>query len=203
MYKQDLKKYLDDLASIKPAPGGGSAAALSGAVACALASKVANFTVGKEKFKAVEEEMKNILERTEALRADFNRLCSEDAKVYRNFSEAMKLPKGPERQKKIQQALKEATAVPFEVCKSAHEAVKLSLVLAQKGNQNLITDSGIAALMFQCAFQSALLNVEINLKSIKDEEFILNIREILEPMEKEIAAITQEVNIEVERYLTK
>jgi len=199
MYRESLKKYLDDLASRKPAPGGGSAAALAGAIGAALLSKVANFTIGKDKYKAVEQEMAGILNHCEELREDFNSLCSEDARAYKKFSDAVKLPRGRERQKKIEQALKEATAVPLQVCKDAHRAVKLCLPLAQKGNANLITDVGIGAMLLECAFQSALLNVEINLKDIKDDRFILEVREVLEPMEKELVSINQEVSSEVER----
>lgn len=199
MYKDTLKKYLDDLASRKPAPGGGSAAALAGALGAALISKVANFTVGKDKYKAVEDEMQQILKRSQQLSQRFNELCSDDALAYKEFSEAVNLPKETaeqkkERQEKLQQALRGAAAVPLEICRLAHDAIKLCLPLAQKGNVNLITDVGIASLMLTCAFESALPNVEINLKSIKDEKFILEVREVLEPLEKEIAAVNQEVN---------
>ncbi len=201
MYKDSLKKYLDDLASNKPAPGGGSAAALLGAIACALLSKVARFTIGKEKYQAAEKEMSAILTRCEELRESLNSLCSEDARAYQKFSDAMKLPKGAERQQKIQEALKEATAVPLQVCRDAHEAIKFCLPLAQKGNVNLITDAGIGALMLECAFQAALLNVQINLKSIKDDQFILKVRGVLEPMEEELTSINQEVKTELKRRI--
>ncbi|UCD55639.1 MAG: cyclodeaminase/cyclohydrolase family protein [Candidatus Omnitrophota bacterium] len=202
MYKDVLKKYLDDLASKKPAPGGGSASALVGAAGAALLAKVANFTVGKEKYKGVEKEMAGILERSEALRENFNRLCSEDAMAYKKLSGAFKLSKEDKnRKKKIQEALKEATGVPFEICKAVHESIKMALPVAEKGNVNLITDAGIASLMLKCAFQSGLLNIEINLKSITDNEFIMNLRKVLEPMEKEVDAINEEVTEAVETHL--
>ena len=105
------------------------------------------------------------------------------------------------RKKRIQEALKEATGVPFEICRASHEAIKLALLAAEKGNTNLITDAGIASLMLRCAFQSGLLNIEINLKSITDNEFIVNLRKVLEPMEKEVDAINEEVTVEVEGHL--
>jgi len=206
MCQDSLKTYLDDLASTKPAPGGGSAAALAGAVGAALMSKVANFTIGKEKYKAVEEEISGLLDDSELLREDFGRLSSEDIHAYQGLAAAFRMPKETpaekkERQQKVQQALKEATSVPFEICQDAHKAIKLCLPLVKKGNANLITDSGIAAIMFKCAFESALLNVEINLKSIKDSEFVLKIRKELKPMQKEIDAINQKVNSEVKKHL--
>ena len=136
--------------------------------------EIVNSTVPE--YKDVEKEMADILNRSETLRESFTKLCSEDVSAYKNLSCAFKLPKETatekqERKMKVQQALKEAIAVPAQVCKDAHEAIKLCLPLAQKGNVNLITDTAIASIMLKCTFQSALLNVEINLKSIKDEEF--------------------------------
>lgn len=202
MYKdKPISEYLKELSSKSPIPGGGSAASLVGAIGASLLSKVANFTIGKEKYKNVEKEMRDILRDLEKLREDLERLCSEDAKAYKKLREAFKLPKSQEHNKRIQEALREVTAVPLEVCRNAHEAIKYCMPLAEKGNINLITDVGDACLMLNCAFQAALLNVEINLKTIKDEKFIRQIREVLEPMEKEINAINQGAVREVNKYL--
>ncbi len=208
MYRDSLKKYLDDLASKKPAPGGGSAAALAAALGVSLMSMVANFTVGKEKYKAVEDEIKAVLSSAEALREQLLKLVNEDVVAYKKLSGAYKLPKdNPEDKKKREQAiqagLKEALTSPLEVCKCCHQAGKLCPILGEKGNLNLISDVGVAVALLKSAFQSALLNVEINLKYIKDDEFILKVREVLEPMEQELAVINQEVIGEVEKHLIK
>lgn len=206
MYQDSLKKYLDDLASNKPAPGGGSAAALAAATGVALINMAANFTIGKEKYKSVEDEIKEVSSQAEGLRGKLMNLVDEDVAAYKKISSAFKLPKkSPEDKRKrtqaIQQGLKEALAPPLEVCKCCHQAGKLCPVLAEKGNRNLISDVGVAIVLLESAFQAALLNVEINLKSIKDEKFILEIREVLEPMEKELTAIKEEVENEVEKHL--
>ena len=206
MYKAELKKYLDDLAAKLPAPGGGSAAALTAATGVALISMVANFTVGKEKYKSVENEIKGVLSQAESLRQKLMDLVDEDVSAYNKISAAFKLPKESAEDKRkrtgaIQQGLKEALVPPLEVCKCCHKASKLCLVLTEKGNLNLISDVGVAIALLESAFQAALLNVEINLKSIKDEKFILEIRQILEPMEKEIIAIKEEVENEVAKHL--
>jgi formiminotetrahydrofolate cyclodeaminase len=206
IYKDALKKYLDDLAGRKPAPGGGSAAALSAAMGVSLVSMVANFTIGKDKYQDFEDEAKKILSSSEGLREKLVKLVDEDVKGYEKLSHAYKLPKEScadkeKRTQAIQEGLKQALIAPVEVCKCCHEGIKFCLPLAKKGNLNLITDVGIASMMFQCGFQSALLNVEINLKSIKEERFILEVREILEPMEKELEAVNQQVNIEVDKHL--
>ena len=206
MYQDALKKYLDDLASRKPAPGGGSAAALTAATGAALISMVANFTIGKEKYKSVEDEIKDVLSQAESLRQKLINLVDEDVTAYKKISAAYKLPKdNPEDKRKrneaIQQGLKEALAPPLEVCRCCHSASKLCSPLAEKGNLNLISDVGVAVALLDSAFHSALLNVEINLKSIKDDKFILEIREILEPMEKELAVISQEVKNRVWKHI--
>ncbi|MFC1632101.1 cyclodeaminase/cyclohydrolase family protein [Candidatus Omnitrophota bacterium] len=198
MYKETLQRYLDDLASNLPAPGGGSAAALASATGISLLSMVANFTIGKEKYKSVEENVRRILEVSEQLRLRLLELVDEDAAGYKQVSQAYKLPKETAEEKKqrrgaIQQALKEALAVPLEVCKLSHQAAKLCPQLAEQGNPNLISDVGVAIVLVEAAFQSALLNVEINLNGLKDEKFILEVREITEPLEKEIAAIKDQV----------
>ena len=95
----------------------------------------------------------------------------------------------------------EAMLVPLEVCEKTHEAMKLCMPLAKKGNINLITDVGDAAIMLEAAFQSAILNVEINLKAITDEKFVRGVREKLEPIAKEITAVKNKVKTEVEKHL--
>jgi len=199
-----VKEYIEELSSKSPVPGGGSVAALTGAIAAGLVCKVANFTVGKEQYRESEEEMQNILGRAGALTDYFKMLTTEDATAYKKLSDVFKLPKtDPARGKKIQAALVEAIDVPLQICKRAHAAIKLCLPLARKGNRNLITDVGIASFMFKCAFQSGLLNVEINLKSINDPDFILKMARTLKPLEEEINTVNEEVITEVESYLAK
>ena len=202
MYKESLKKYLDDLAGRKPAPGGGSAAALTAATGAGLVGMAANFTVGNDRYNDFEDEAKKILSSSEGLRQRLTNLVDEDAAGYEKLSRAYKLPRDSSEDKRkraqaVQEGLREALAAPLEVCRCCHKGIKLCLPLAAKGNPNLITDAGIAAMMFQCGFRSALLNVEINLKGIRDEKFAAGIREILEPMEAEISAMNEEIGKKV------
>ena len=200
--KESITKYLDDLSSSAPVPGGGSVAGITGALGAGLISKVANLTIGKEKYKEVEEEMKSILNRATKFREEFCKLSVEDVKAYKELSGVFKLPK-EERKGKLEQALKNAAKVPFEICKLTGEAIKLCLLLVQKGNKNLVTDTGIASIMLECAFESALLNVEINLKSLKDAGFILNMGKTLKTLEENIDTINGEVVREVEACLER
>lgn len=185
--KESLKKYLDDLASRKPAPGGGSAAALVAALGASLISMVANFTIGKEKYKQIKGKMQKILTKSEDLKLAMEKLIDEDVKVYKRLSEIYK-----SKQKDssvIQVALKEAASVPFEVCRLSVDAMKLCPVLAREGNPNLISDVDVAVHLLNAAFLSGLVNVEINFKNITDKEFIVELRGILQSLEKEIEAI--------------
>ncbi len=180
-----IRSYLDDLAAKRPTPGGGSAAALVGATGAGLLSMVANFSK--------EEVIKKILQKTEDLRRELTELVDRDVVVYQKVSAAYKLPKEKpvqkrKRSKAIQDALKEALTVPLEICKLCHEAIKLCGELAEKGNVSLISDVGVGVCLLEAAFQSALLNVEINLKGLKDEELIIETRKILEPLIGEVHA---------------
>lgn len=181
---EPLKKYLDETASGSPTPGGGSVSALAGAIGAALTSMVCNFTVGKEKYKDVEAEVAQILAEAESLRNKLLELMVEDTRVYGEVSKAYGMPRTTPEEKEartqaIQKALKLALQAPYEAALCCHKILKLNEPLLGKGNQNLISDVGVAALLAESALRSAVLNVEINLSYIKDEEFCNNIREKL------------------------
>ena len=144
---QSLKKYLNDLAAKLPAPGGGSAAALSGALGVSLMAMVCQFTLGKDKFRAVEGAIKEILDYTESSRKRLLELVDEDVEAFKNKDN------------------KKSLEVPLEVCRLASEAVNLCPDLAKMGNPNLISDVGCAVDLLVAAFDCGRLNVEINLKN--------------------------------------
>src|SRR5712692_2416499 len=175
--KQTVSRFLDELASASPAPGGGSAAALAGAVGSALSSMVCNLTVGKKKYAEVEAEMKQVLRKSEELRILFTGMIDRDADAFNKVMEAYALPKETEDQKAlrsaaIQEATKEAALVPLELMKHAIDALALSEAAAVKGNANSASDAGTAAQMLHAACESAALNVRINLAAIRDTEFV-------------------------------
>ncbi len=184
---EPLRRYTDALASGQPAPGGGSAAALVGALGAALNSMVANFTVGREKFAAVEEEVRRQLSRSEELRGALQRLTQADTEAYGQVAAAQKMPRDSDEQKAarkaaMQRALKAAAEVPREAVKAAHGVVEIAADLGDKGNPNLITDVGVAAKFAVAAMECAALNVEINLAYIKDESYVEECREELKPL---------------------
>ena len=174
---QKLNEFLEDLASSKPAPGGGSAAAVAGALAAALSSMVANLTIGKEQYKDVEGAFEGILEEAEVLRKEFLQAIGEDIEAYNKVMDAYGLPRETEEEKKkrretIQSALKGATEPPFKMAELAGDVLELSKECALSGNSHAVTDAGASAILAQAAARTALLNVDINLSSISDSDFV-------------------------------
>ena len=170
-----VSNFLNELASNSPTPGGGSVAALAGALGVALISMVGNLTVGKKKYEDVEEDIKKILSSSEKLRYELSQLIEDDVKVFNNFMTTYKMPKETENEKKIrtekmQEALIKAAKVPLRVAYKCLDILSLSKEVAEKGNINVVSDAGVAALMAEAALESAILNVKINLKMIKDEK---------------------------------
>lgn len=167
--------FLDELASNSPTPGGGSVAALAGALGAALISMVGNLTLGKKKYEDVEEDIKKIISSSEKLRYELSQLVEEDVKVFNNFMATYKMPKETEDEKriraeKIQASLIEAAKVPLKVAYKCLDIMILSKEVAEKGNVNVVSDAGVAVLMAEAAIDSAILNVKINLRMIKDEK---------------------------------
>jgi formiminotetrahydrofolate cyclodeaminase len=173
MQQESLGNFLDQLASNTPTPGGGSVAALCGALSAALSSMVANLTLGREKYQDVEPAIREALEQSERLRAAFTQLIADDIAAYGTLSAAYKQPKAtPDEQAKrsaqIQEALKGAAEAPLRIAEQARQALDLCRTLGEIGNTNVISDIGVAVITAHAALESAELNVLINLKAIKD-----------------------------------
>ncbi len=191
-----LREYLDQLASAAPTPGGGAAAALTGAQGAALVSMVCNLTVGKPKFADVEADMRQVLERSEALRSRLLALADEDATAFGRVSEAYRLPKETPEQKAarraaIQEALKGAEAVPMQVMEACLDVMRLAVTVAAKGNPNVVSDAAVAGILAHAGLLSAADNVRINLKFIKDEAFVQTESERLHRLLAEAEAVRQ------------
>mgnify|MGYP001583407300 CR=1 FL=1 len=174
--KKPLQKFLDDLSSKLPAPGGGAAASLTGALGAALVSMVANFTVGNEKYKNVEAEIAPVLNMTESIRNKLTKLIQADVDAYSKFSIAYKLPKTTDKEKHsrqlaIESAAKDALEVPMQIAICCYEILKLCPILLEKGNPNLVSDVGCSAILANAGIKLAYLNVKINMSSITDEIF--------------------------------
>ncbi len=169
--------FYDDVASSSPAPGGGSVSASAGALAASLAAMVCRLTVGKKQYAAVKDELAEVRDKADALRVELIKLIDTDKEAFNAVMDAFKLPKGSEEQqevrnKAIQEATRGAASVPLEVMGKSLEAMRLAHVVAEKGNENSITDAGVAGLMGAAAVEGAGYNVRINLTSIDDKDFV-------------------------------
>lgn len=174
--RRTIESYLDSLASAEPEPGGGSAAALVGALGAALVTMVANLTLGKEKYAEAQDDMTKVKKSAERLQNELEELVTLDAEAYAAVAEAMKLPRATEAQKTertrvLQTALKGAAEVPLRVAEAAAEVARLTFPAAEKGNLYAVSDAAVAVVMADAAAQSAALNVRMNLAWIDDEDF--------------------------------
>lgn len=199
--ERPLKEYLDDLAARKPAPGGGSAAALAASSGTGLMLMVANYTVGNPKYKDVEAKAADILVRAGRLKDEFDRLIDADVEAYTRLSKAMKEFKNDPA--KLDAAYKEAAEPPLNICRKAHECLLLAAELVGCGNKNLITDTAIAAILLEGAFFSAKFNVYINLKYIKDLTFVEKIHNTLSPLEEAVPKLKEEIVERCEEVISK
>jgi methenyltetrahydrofolate cyclohydrolase len=196
--EETLQRYLDDLASAQPTPGGGSTAALSGAMGTALASMVCRLTMGKPAYASVQQEIEELLGRTEYLRSRFQQLMQEDIKVYGRLSASYKLPRETTderefRTKAIQQQLVEAALVPLDVAECAAELIQCCLRIAEIGNTTVLSDVATGAILASSAGEGAAFMVRINLRSMKDDKLVAELGDRLNKALMIIAEGVQQV----------
>lgn len=182
-----LSDYLSELASAAPAPGGGSAAALAGALGASLVAMVSRLTIGRKNYADVSPQFEAILPRADALRDELIGLMQEDSAAYAGVMEAYRMPKETDdeketRERAIQESLIYASEIPLRVAQACAEILMQSELAAEQGNKNAASDGGAGALMAEAGLQAALLNVRINLGLIKDETYVAEMRAQLEPL---------------------
>lgn len=193
-----LQKFIDVTAGSDPVPGGGSISALAGTLSAALTHMVAGLTIGKKKYLEVEDEMKVIAEKTSEIQALLYEAIDRDSEAYNVVFDAFKLPKETDEEKKkrsgaIQEATKVAADVPMEVAEMAFSLIPYIKAVVAKGNQNAVTDGCVAMLCCRTAVLGALLNVRINLGSIKDQDFVKEYEARAKKMEDAISDIEKEI----------
>jgi glutamate formiminotransferase/formiminotetrahydrofolate cyclodeaminase len=179
--------FAASVAAPTPAPGGGSVAAYAAALGAALVQMVAGLTLGRKKYAAVEPEMMGVREAAQKLAARLQDLVSEDAQAYSLVTEAYKIPKeAPERIPKIDAALIGAAVVPLETARACASVVDLAVVVAERGNQNALSDAAVAALLGAAACKGAAYNVQVNVASLHD-------RALGEPLVNEARMLNERV----------
>ena len=193
-----VEQFVSLTASDAPAPGGGSVTALVASLGAALAEMVANLTVGKEKYAAVDAQMREVAAQTSALRAELVDGIQKDVDSFTAYMTALRMPKDTEeqkaaRQQAMQQGLKTAALVPIDVAKTAVKIFPLAQRAVQYGNPMAVTDGLAAAMLARSAVLGALLNVKINLASIKDEVFVADISAQVKQLEKQAITLEKQV----------
>ncbi len=169
--EQPLGQFLEAVASRRATPGGGSVAALMGALGAALLCMVARLTVGKRGYEAVASEMEALLEKADLLKDQLEKAIEADVEAFNRVMDAYRLPEGEGRERALQEALRQATEVPLECARLAADVVILSQIAAEKGNRNLLSDAQMAALAAFAALKGSALNVQINAERLQDSAF--------------------------------
>jgi formiminotetrahydrofolate cyclodeaminase len=185
MNQSSIDQFLDRLASGDPTPGGGSAAAIMGAMGAALVSMVCNVSFGKKGYEAAEPELRNMLMRSEQLRGRLAAMVAEDIAAFDSLMAAYKLPKSSDEEKSrraetIQASLERATRVPLECARACSEVVEMARRAADLGYKHVISDVGVGVAAADAALRSAALNVFINAPSLKDRGFAASASEEVE-----------------------
>jgi len=204
LLRLNLREFVNELSMDSPTPGGGSTAALCGALSASLSSMVSNLSVGKKGYEKVEKEMKKNAASAQILKDELLNAVDADTKAFNKVMAAYRLPKSTEEQKKekdraVEEALKEATLVPFSVLEKSIEAMKLAKEAALKGNKNSVSDAGVAALAAQTAAEGAYYNIKINLPNIQDKPFKTRIQRKANSLRRESAKLS----IELKRIMEK
>lgn len=206
--EKTCEDFVDVLASKSAVPGGGGAAALTGAIGIALGSMVCNLTIGKKKYAEHEESVKSILEKARSLEKDLIGMIDEDAECFLPLSKAYGLPSLTDEEKKIksetmENALKKACEVPIKIVKVCYESIKLHEDLVDKGSRLAISDIGVGVQCLRASILSGQLNVLININSIKDEKYVNEVRNEINSLVEEGVKICDEVYLKVEKALNK
>jgi len=191
-----LEQFLETLGSSAPTPGGGAASALVGALAAALAEMVAQLTVGRPKYAAVEKRAQAVLRETQRLRSELLALVDEDAQAYGGVAAAYALPKATEverrtRDEAIQAALVAAMQPPLQIMELTCDVLRLANEIAEIGNPTVASDAGCAALLGEAAARAAGLNVMANVVLLRDEQVAGEARACVAALEAQAAEVRE------------
>ena len=201
--EKNIDKFLAELASSAPTPGGGGAAALCGALGIALGNMVGSLTLGKKKYADVQEDISELNAKAEALRAGFVALVDADAEAFAPLSRAYSIPKDdPARDEIMEPALLKAAEAPLEIMRKCAEALELISGYAAKGSALAISDAGCAAALCGAAMEAAALNVKINTKSMKNRAVADSINAEMNELLQKYFALSQEIYNDVSGRLS-
>ena len=190
MYSEkSIQEFLDDLSSSNSIPGGGSAAALSGALNAAVISFIANLTIDKEKYKEVEAEAKEILAESEELKKEMLLMIDQDSRILSDILDSYKAGD----KNKVKTVCQDAVEFSMDMTKKAVRLMRLSLEISEIGNRMLASDFEVAAYIGDAAVSSAIANVKINLKSLDNKDYIENVKKDYLKLKNESSRLKDEI----------
>lgn len=193
-----VEEFLSALGSEAPTPGGGSAAAVAGAMGAALAEMVAALTLSKEKYADSHESLRPIASAAGSARREFLNLARQDAQAYEEVLRARRLPRATEEEKKnrerlLEEANRRAAEIPMMTARAAVRLLEELPELVERGNPNAASDAGAAALLLDAAAEGALLNVSINLSGVGDASFIARMQRQTADLQEEAQRLRSQV----------
>lgn len=176
LVKHTIEEFSSVLSSNSPAPGGGSVAALSGALGADLVSMVCNLSIGKEEFSASNDALTDVLAKARGLSQSLLERVDLDTEAFNGVMAAFKMPKATDEEKKsrgeaIQAGYKNAIQSPLGIARECLDVLKLAETLLGRSNTNALSDLGVASQQAHAGLEGAIMNVKINLPSIKDAEY--------------------------------
>jgi len=201
-----VREFLERAGAGTPTPGGGSVAALAGALAVSMVSMVANLTLGRERYRDVEPVVRSILEQAGGLAKEFEALAADDMAAFDRVLAAYRLPQDGAQEREtrrnaVQAALRQATEIPLETARAGLSALRLTERLAAVGNPLVLSDAAVAGYLAQAAVRSALVNVGVNASLIRDRDYAERILRERKRLEAEAVTITERVERTVESRL--
>jgi len=202
-----VNDFVDEVSRESPAPGGGSIAALAGALGASLTSMVCNLSIGKRGSEEVEKDLKTVADKVQEIKDFLLRAVDEDTNAFNEYMAARRLPQKNEEEKKVknkalQEGLKKAVTVPLNTAKRSSEIIDLARIAVEKGNINSVTDAGVGAHIAYTGVKGGIFNVLINLKEIEDKKFIEDMietcRELDQRARKNVDAVMKRVHQKIE-----
>jgi glutamate formiminotransferase / formiminotetrahydrofolate cyclodeaminase len=195
--------FVDEVSRESPAPGGGSIAALAGALGAALASMVSNLSIGKRGTEKVEEELKPVADKAQQLKEKLVKAIDDDTNAFNAYMDARRLPGRTDEEKKIKQeaiqaGLKEAVNVPLNTAKWSAEVLNIAEKAVDFGNINSVTDAGVGAQIAYTGVKGGVYNVLINLKEIDDKKYVEDMITTCDKLEKDTFEYLQKISKKVD-----
>lgn len=203
LVEMKVNDFTDEVSRDSPAPGGGSIAALSGALGAALSSMVSNLTLGKRSTVEIDNILMNAAEKCQESKAYLIKAVDDDTNAFNAYMDARRLPKKTaeekaEREKAMQDGLKLAVEVPLGTARESLKAIEQAAIVVEHGNPNSITDVGVGAIAAYTGVKGGIYNVLINLKDIKDQEFCDRMRKTCKELDEKAKKLVAEVSAKVE-----